>query len=332
MLRRIFRLGFNSAVRDPFNEDLIASAGKVLYRISLCGEVTLDHHIERGTRPISLTTIQGVSGIDDGVYYGEYFPFLGSQEVRIWGKTQNEDWKVVYTFPIGCVEHIHGLMLDFKRSGIWILTGDNGEAPGFWFAQNNFKDVQPIATGRQEYRACVAFPTSEGLLYATDTPLEKNSIRLLRESAEGWKSEAIYPMTGSSIYATQAANRFVFSTAVEPGPPSGKFIQDVFDSSLGAGILEKSAGLVWGNVEEGFSQLTSWKKDILPPRLGQFGTITFPSGIQPSGLLIYYGIALNQLNNITQIVQLDTVLPSGQSQPSSRSLMVNELSVTPTIS
>ena len=91
----------------------------------------------------------------------------------------------------------------------------------------------------------------------------------------------------------------IFSTAVEPPEPTGSFISDLLTLKKGDGIIENNAVIysVYRNNINSCNQLLSIPKDNWPPRLGQFGTFTFPGGLNNSNVLYAYGIAIKGYDN-----------------------------------
>ena len=109
------------------------------------------------------------------------------------------------------------------------------------------------------------------MLYATDSQFEANSIRILSEKGDQWCSELVYPLEGSCIYACQVDDKFVFSTAVEPGEVRSNLILTLLDRTPGPGIKSSKSTIVVGNLQNGFKVIKEWEKDNWPLRLFQFG-------------------------------------------------------------
>jgi len=155
---------------------------------------------------------------------------------------------------------------------VWILTGDFGDAAALWRAQENFRVVEPVLRGKQQFRSCCAFAHPEGLVYATDSQLEANSLRLLRPKGGGWHSEVLGPTMGSAIYGSGFDGDYYFSTAVEPGKPSGRTAVDMFELRRGPGILEHRSALYRVDDRLSLQELSSARADWLPKRIFQFST------------------------------------------------------------
>jgi len=312
ILRRLFRTGPTNAIVTRQQEVLISSDGS-LFRIKLNKnqhKIVSEHRFRKEMRNcLSLCEINGLPQFDDSLCYGEYFNNPEKKEVSIWSsKIGQTNWEKVYTFKEGMIEHIHALIPDHYREVVWILTGDFDSSAGLWISKNNFATVEPVAIGKQEYRACVAFPLAEGLLYATDSQFEANSIRILSEKGDQWCSELVYPLEGSCIYACQVDDKFVFSTAVEPGEVRSNLILTLLDRTPGPGIKSSKSTIVVGNLQNGFKVIKEWEKDNWPLRLFQFGTITFPTGVNPTSKIYSYGIALKGLDMDTCIIELEQMI------------------------
>lgn len=308
ILSRIFRIGPNNCICQSEGSIHISMDG-CLMEINIKNyDIKNIHRFRAGMRnPLSLALIDNISNFDASVCYGEYFYNPNKKSVHIWKKKHDEDkFKIAYTFKQGIIEHIHAIIPDIIRNVVWILTGDFGKSAGIWVAENNFREVTPVAIGKQFYRACVAFPVSEGILYATDSQLESNSIRLLRYDKKKWTSEIIYHLDGPCIYGCKVNNQFIFSTSVEPGFSKNAFIIDLFDRKPGPGVKKNASQLVIGNLDNGFKTITHWEKDIWPMRLGQFGTIIFPHGKNPTNSLFLYSIGLKNHDNLMEIYDFNT--------------------------
>ena len=274
---RVFRYGVNLGVQKDESSVLLVF-NKKIFNLNLdTNEISESFSLNRGSRPLNMTKIQNINGFDDQMCFGEYFMNFEKKAVHIYSMDCNGSWVISYTFPEGQIEHIHNIVPDANRDLLWILTGDFDNSSAIWIAENNFKNVYPVLRGEQDYRACVAFPTREGLLYGTDTQFEQNSIRLLYKGKE-WKTRKILDVNGPIIYGAKYKNDFLFSTSVEgESTEKGKYLQYI-DRSRGKGVITNYAHIIKGNLDNGFNVVYKNKKDIFPFILFQFGTLVFPSG------------------------------------------------------
>lgn len=288
---RAFRLNVISA--QIFNDHIYLAFNKRIYQINPDTLAVKEEFIlPRGRGPLNFTPIEGLANFEDGLYFGEYFSNSSKDAADIFSRDRTGVFKKVYTFSNGLINHVHNIIPDYLNKCVWVLTGDFNNAAGIWRSEDNFKTLDPLVVGSQKYRACVAFPTEFGLLYATDTQLERNNICLLKKNENVWESETLFETNGSCIYGCQLKDNYVFSTSTEPGISSKKSkILKYLDCKPGPGIIENESQIVLGNLKDGFRVIDKKKKDFLPYRLFQFGTIYFPAGTNPTNKLFSYSIA-----------------------------------------
>jgi hypothetical protein len=275
---RLFRLGIG--VSEIFEGKLFFTYQRKIYSFDFeSKKLSIEFSFTRGRGPLKFTIIEGVSGFIDGIYFGEYFSNRACNEVDIYQRLSDGNWKNVHTFDEGEINHIHSLVPDSFNQCVWILTGDFDEAAGIWQAKNQFSNMKKTVSGDQRYRSCVAFPVNNRLIYATDSQLEQNSIRVLFKHDRKWKTEKICDIIGSCIYGMQSPNYYIFSTATEPSEHSSGLFEYFMDNRPGPGIrYNKSDIIILDKATLKFEVLTSFKKDWLPYRLFQFGSVQFPAG------------------------------------------------------
>ena len=305
LLSRLFRLGVRLSVSIS-DYKIIVVFNKCFYEVDILNctyELVFD--IPRGNRPLNIANVKNIDGFDNTLYFGEYFSNIKRESVNIYKRLSDKSWRIVYTFPEGTIEHIHAIVPDEYRKCVWVLTGDFNSASGIWMSKNNFNEVEPILQGSQQFRSCVAFPVPEGILYATDSQFEKNSIRLMRNENEQWLSDLICYVHGPVIYGCKVKNNLFFSTSVEGESHMKTFFSKYLDNTPGPGILGKSSTIVGGNLKNGFKIFNENKKDKLPFILFQFGAITFPTGNNQSDYLFSYNIALENNDLETVIFKIN---------------------------
>lgn len=291
LVRRAARLGVGCGHHLAGKRYLVADR-RAIHQVSLDGTTSVEKTFEGGMRALRLTRVEGVPGFEDGVYYGDYGSNPTRHPLTLHRRDTTGTWRQVFSFPQGAAEHVHAIVPDSARSCLWIFTGDYEDAAGIWQATEGFARVEPVLRGVQWARACVGFPLDRGLLYATDSHLEPNSIRLLEEDGGAWKSREIRPMVGSCIYGGSVAGRNVFTTAVEPGAPTGNRVRDLFDLQPGPGILGRSVELVSGTLAQGFQTDLRWEVDWLPKRIFQFSTIIVPDLDRDATMLAGFAMGL----------------------------------------
>lgn len=178
------------------------------------------------------------------------------------------------------VDHIHRVEYDDKRNIYWIYTGDTDAGSGIWTMPYNGRKPKPFITGLQQYRACVSFVNEDSILYATDSPMERNHIYSIDINTKNIIKLSNLP--GSCIFGGTFISKknsniyYCFATAVEPNGnmPMWKYL---LNNKPGTGIVDNFAHLIVGNEGNGFKEVWRSKKDVLPMALFQFGNLRFPT-------------------------------------------------------
>lgn len=227
--------------------------------------------------PLSATYVHGLNGFPDGLYYGEYWGNSDRDKVDIFCVNDSEKVERVYSFPAGSIRHVHGISVDRPSNRLLICTGDRDEESIIWEAYDGFKTIKPIIGGEQKYRTCMVYKVPQGLLYATDSPTEDNAIILYSEISK--KTEQIYQLPGPCIYSLEIPQElnhsvYAFATSVEPDD-SATNKRSYLTSKLGPGVKKPETAIILGNLELGFQEIVSLKKDRWPLKLFQYGNIRF---------------------------------------------------------
>ena len=168
---RLLRDGFHALAVLPSGGLVAALPGVIGTLVPGESEFRETYRIRRGTRPLHITAVPGGS-----VYWGEYFDNASRQEVHVYGSSDaGLTWDVAYTFPKGAIRHIHNIVHDAWQNCLWVFTGDYGDECRILRASCDFSSVEVVLQGQQA-RTVAAIPTQEALYFASDTPLEENSI------------------------------------------------------------------------------------------------------------------------------------------------------------
>lgn len=278
LYERLFRMEPRFAV--PYNDNsFLISWNGALYLINITEKKIHKMFDYRAgmNNPLSIVSVNNLKGFTSGYYFGDYWGNTKKESVGIY-HFQNEIVKKVFSFPCGSVKHVHGISIDQISERMIICTGDSDEESVIWEAYDNFRTVRPIIGGSQEFRTCMAYRISQGILYATDTPLVDNAIYIYSESER--KNKKIINLPGPCIYSMilrQNDNNdlFAFATCVEPDStlPRWKYL---ITNRRGVGVKSYMTKLIIGNPDQGFSEIFSLKKDRWPMLLFQFGNIGFP--------------------------------------------------------
>ena len=286
-LSRLLRIGIRASTHHK--NMFFFSYKKKLYSYNLEKKKTFVEHIFRkGRGPLNYTNIKGLNNFDDSIIFGEYFSNPLRGEVNIYRRVSFGKWEIVHTFKKNTINHIHSIVVDKYRDCLWILAGDFGHSSSIWKIENNFNVVKRVLYGKQIYRSCFAYPTKEGLIYATDTQLHENSIRFLRIDNETITSEELHKINGSNIYACELKDYLAFSTSTEPNHSNSK-IFSLIDNKPGTGIIENKSDLILLDKKDfSIKIIASFDKDNLPYGLFGLGTIMFPNGLENENRLFAF--------------------------------------------
>lgn len=286
LLVRLFRREPRTALYQ--NGQLLLVWKKSVYTIDVqTGKITLVQRPREGfSDPLQLCPAVGTLY---QAHWGDYGPNPDRACVQIYGLTPGGTAEVVYTFPAHSVRHVHGIV-PHGTDGYYIFTGDNEPDAGIYHADLSFSHVEPVARGSQQYRAVVGFATEQGLLYATDAVNEPNYIYLIKPDGT---TQTITGLNGSCIYGGRYKDGYLFSTTVEPdernrGPLSWISYQ------RGAGILSDEVHLVFVDRDMSPRIVGKFKKDLLPMKLFQYGSIQFAR--RETGEVILYPVAVKKMD------------------------------------
>lgn len=219
----------------------------------------------RGSKPLNICIAP--SG---NLYFGEYFQNMDKQAVNIYCSEDNaQTWHIIFTFPKGSINHIHGLFYDQFTDRIWVLTGDRENECIIGYTKNEFKSFHEVFRGGQEYRSCQLFFYPDFIVFATDSQYIQNEIRYFdRKSLE---IKTLVKIQGSAIKGGQSGNVSFLSTTVEPS----KVNTDRF-----AHVWVTKDGLHWKDVYK--AEKDRW------PFIFQFGTFEFPQYVTPIKDKLYF--------------------------------------------
>lgn len=293
LLFRLFRMGVRAAI--ALDEDhILLSIKNIIYEYDFRNKELSDgYHLPAGVRPLIFTEIKNLYGFKDGIVFGGYLGNQDKEKVNVYQRLDVDTWEIVYTFRNNEINHVHNIVADIYRDCLWIFTGDFDNSAAIWKVTDNFKHVECVLSNNQCYRACVVFPMERGLLYATDTPFEANSIKMLLVSNGKYELKTICSIDGSCIYGCQVNDKYVFSSVVEPDGRNGSMFKLFTDYSIGPGILNQYAHLYIGTPMSGFKEVLKLRKDCLPFAF-QFGTFRFPYGENKSDQLYFQPIATSK--------------------------------------
>ncbi len=299
ILCRLFRLEPRCGIFVDENTALISIHGGI-YGVDLEKDgIYREHSFRKGmNNPLRFSKIENIKGFENCIVYGEYFGNLTKEEVCIYSRSKEGVWKRIDTFAPNTVMHIHGIVPFPEMNCLFVLTGDEDKESGIWKIENNFQSIKPVVTGKQIYRSCVAFPYEKGIVYGTDTPLEKNAIYYIPDiNSTKLSLIKLADLPGPCIYGMQLSNGdFAFGTSVEPDSRK-KGISYKLTYKLGIGVQDRFSHIIMGNPEKGFREVFKAKKDWFPMLLFQFGNFLFPQ--METDRLIVTGQSVSKLDGMT---------------------------------
>jgi hypothetical protein len=280
-LRRLGRLWVRELIQVD-GEHLLAVVQRRLIRVhSRSGDMEEVFQVTGGGRPKGLVvTPQG------WVFTGEYWGNPRRQALRIWGSGDGgRSWDLAHTLPPGSAKHIHNLVWDEYRQGIWVLTGDGEGECAFLFTGDFFRTVTEVGRGGQLWRAVHCFCRPEGLYYGTDTERDENWLVFL--DTDRLNCRKIQPLPGSCIYAARMAGRYFLSTSVEPSK-----------------INRCRQAALWSSLDlHNWEKVLEMAKDWLPGEYFGFGSITLPRVQGECPWVVFSPIAVKKHDFTTFVVE-----------------------------
>lgn len=281
LTRRLFRAEITGLYLLSDNS-MISIAKKGLFRCSSNGSDFFKvFSMPRGSKPLNLCILP-----NGHIFFGEYFQNIKKESVRIYSSKDNgQTWDVVYTFPAGNINHVHGLFFDKYMDRIWVLTGDREDECIIGYTNDEFNTFHEVLRGGQEYRSCQLFFYKDFIVYATDSQYIENEIRSInRETLE---ITTLAKIQGSAIKGGQTGDVSYLSTTIEPSEVN----KDRFSH-----IWATKDGINW---EEKFKA----EKDCWPA-IFQFGTFEFPQNAYCEGKLWFSGRALKKFDNKSSYIEI----------------------------
>lgn len=257
------------------SEDIfVISFLKKLWFISLCeGKIRQCESVRKGFSDVLMFCSMREYGYNI-VYYGDYGQNVHEEEIHIYKLDENLHSEICYTFPARSIKHIHNILYDKFHERFFIFTGDFGDHVGIYIADSKFCKVTPYLLGQQSYRAVIGKVLEKGLLYATDAVMEDNYLFYI--SFLDNKPRKVLSLNGSVIYGLILNKGLLFSTTVEPRPSVTSRVISLIDNRNGNGIKSNNVEVFFVSDELVCRKLKTYRKDLLPMRLFQYGSVSFP--------------------------------------------------------
>lgn len=277
LLSRLMRNGIHAALPLPDGGHVAIVRGAVMHLERESDRFTVAHRVERGTRPLGVCLADG-----GNLYFGEYFNNPARDEVHIYGSADGRRWDVAFTFPRGEVRHVHGVVHDPYRRGLWVLTGDDGDEAAIWWTSDAFRTLDPVVRGCQAARAVSALPAPRGLLVPSDTPSEPNFV--CRLDPRTGELERLVHVPGSVFSVGRTRSLYLVSTALE---------RSSVNVDPRVALYASADGETW-------APIARFERDLalLDDKRGylQYPMVLLPDGEQADGSVLATGQALSGLH------------------------------------
>jgi hypothetical protein len=278
-LRRLGRLDIRELIQVPGGGLLGISRKQIISIDPDSGGIRPVFQVTGGGRP------KGFALAPPGtLFVGEYWRNPQRQSLRIWGSSDGGNtWDLAHILPAGSAKHLHNVIWDQHRQGLWVLTGDSDGESALLFSADEFQTISEVARGSQMVRACQVFCRPEGLYYGTDT--EKAANWFVHLELPTGRLHKIQPLPGSCIYAARMADLYWLSTAVEPSKVN----------------YDRKPAL-WSSIDlQQWTKQVEFQKDWWPGQYFGFGNIILPRIQGNCAATIFSTIAVQQ-NDLTTFV------------------------------
>lgn len=279
--RRLFRAEITSLYFLQDNSMIAVAKKGIFRRTSEGGDFQKVFSILRGSKPLNICILS-----NGHIFFGEYFQNMDKVAVNIYGSMDNgRTWSVVYTFPAGNINHVHGVFFDPYTRRMWVLTGDHKDECIIGYTDNEFQTFHEVLRGGQDYRSCQLFFYKDFIVYATDSQYIQNKICAINRETLEVKTLAM--IQGSVIKGGQTGDISYISTTIEPS----KVNKDRFSH-----IWVTKDGEIWQDVYK--AEKDCW------PSIFQFGTFEFPQNAYCDGKLWFSGRALKGFDGKSSYINI----------------------------
>jgi hypothetical protein len=219
----------------------------------------------------SITVIDGQE-----LFFGEYGNNASRNEVPVYrSRNGGKSWETVFVFPAGKIKHVHGCYYDPYEDKIWTLTGDFEGECYMLCSDKDFKNVEWIGDGSQQFRACNVF-------------FEKNAVHWIMDSQ---LQDSYHVQFDRKTRKIKLGQQF-------PGPVW--FIKRLMDGyflaataqEIGPGVRDEYVHFMVSKNLKDWIDVHLFEHDHLPKRYFKFGVIGFPDGLQTSDDFYFFAEAL----------------------------------------
>lgn len=276
LYKRILRRGFHDLTVDEKGNSVAVVNKQILFKPWNENIFRPVFNSFRGSRPLRLTYADGL------FCFGEYFGNPERKEVHIYASENGKDWWPAYTFPMGSIRHVHGIIEDSEKRGIWVFTGDSDKESKIWFTKDQFRTLKPVVEGSQKARAVNIIAEKDRLIIPMDSPLEQNYIQEYNLDTKELLDLAKIP--GSAFHAIESDGIMLVSTVTEPSD-----------------VNKTDAATLWGSLDgKRWKCICELKKDWFPVRfqwIFRYAEIVLTPGNNNTPYITAFGRALKGRDN-----------------------------------
>jgi hypothetical protein len=226
---------------------------------------------------------QSVAVVDNAVFFGEYGNNPNRDEVPVYRSGDGgRHWETIFTFPKNKTKHVHGCYFDPIEKKIWVLTGDFANECHILCTDLEFRNIEWIGNGQQEYRACNVFFEQDAVHWIMDSQLQDSFHINLDRKTRKIEKKILFP--GPVWYIKRLEDGwYLAATAQEIGP----------------GVKDRYAHLMVSRDLETWTDLQRFEHDGFPKKLFKFGVIGFADGEQTSDGFYLFAEAIRGLDGKT---------------------------------
>jgi hypothetical protein len=232
---------------------------------------------------------QSISQTPDGyIYFGEYGHNAHRGEVPVYRSSDGgRSWEIIFMFGQGDIKHVHGCYYDAIEDKIWVCTGDFANENWLLVADRDFKNIERIGNGQQQYRSCNLFFEEDHVHWLMDSQLEPSyHIKLNRKNRQIEQKQLF---AGPIWYIKRLTDGYFLAGTTQ---------------EIGAGVLDKYAHLMISKDLETWTTLHKFEHDGLPMRYFKFGVLGFADGQQSSRKFYLFIEALKKYDGKTLVCSI----------------------------
>jgi len=232
----------------------------------------------------------GIAVNASGIFFGEYGHNTSRDPVPIWkSEDDGRSFSIVRELHEKKIKHIHGVYVDKFSDSLWVVTGDfDGECFLIESKDDSFLNLVWHGDGTQQWRPVSLFFTPEKIIWAMDSPIQRAYLQSFDRTTQSIAQGQYFP--GPVWYSKQFdSGAAVLQTSVE----------------IGDEVKSKDARIFYSHNLTDWTEIISFKKDVLPMSLFKFGVISFAEGKQSNKDFVLFGEALVGLEGMAIRASID---------------------------